>query len=258
MSEAQYSVIRYIPDPGRGERLNVGILVWGDDAYRLRLDDRAIERVVRENPLLERDALLYVAPMLTDALEATGGPASAAVEELLAAQKGFPIDLSEPRLTAVADGSGEALEATLQALTERVVRPRRRAGGGSSPIDQVERKLAPLVKQGAVSRNHFFAATRTGVTRTVDFFANANVNTALDVVQLELKRADEIRHRADAEAFKVFDLKDRNDVRFVVYCVFSDERGLRETNQNARQIIESIGAQVVTGLDEAANAIRGD
>lgn len=257
MSEAQYSVIRYIPDPGRGERLNIGIMVWSDDAHRLRVDKSAVERVVRENPLLERDSLLYVAPMLTDALEATGGPAPAAVEELLSAQKGFPIDLSEPRATSVADTSDGALEETLQRLTDRVVRPRRRSRGGSSPIKKVEQRLAPLLKAGAVSRNHFFQSTRTGVSRTVDFFANSHRNTALDVVQLELQRADDIRSRADAEAFKVYDLKDQNDVRFVVYCVFSDERGLRETNDNARQVIESIGADVVTGLDEATSAIRG-
>jgi hypothetical protein len=257
MSEARYSVIRYTPDPGRGERLNVGILVWGEETYRLRVDQEAVERVIRENPLLERESLLYVEPMLIEALAATGGPASAAVEELLAAQRGFPIELSEPRMTSVEDASPSALDATLQRLNERVVRPKRRSSARTSPLQLVERQLKPLLARGAVSQNHFFSTSRTGVPRTADFFANSHMNTALDVVPLDIKKADDIRKRADAEAFKVYDIVERNDVSFVVYCVFSDERGLIETNHNARQVIESIGAKVVTGLDEVTSAIQG-
>lgn len=48
MTDAQYSVIRYIPDPGRGERLNIGILLWEDQSgeYRLELDEKAVEREI--------------------------------------------------------------------------------------------------------------------------------------------------------------------------------------------------------------------
>jgi hypothetical protein len=253
---AHYSVIRYIPDPGRGERLNVGILVWDERQYQLSVDDDAVKRVIRENPLLEQESLLYVQPMLLEALAETGGPAPAAVEELLSAQRGFPVELSEPRMTTVANASPGALHATLARLNDRIVRPKRRTSGGANPLQRLDRKLKPLVTRGAVARNHFFSASRTGVPRNVDFFANSRVNTALDVVALDIKKADDIRKRADAEAFKVYDIVERNAVRYVVYCVFSDDSRLRETNHNARQVIESIGAEVVTGLDEATRVMQ--
>jgi hypothetical protein len=53
MIEAQYSVIRYMADPARGERLNLGVLLWTEGAYRLAVDPSAAERVIRENPRLD-------------------------------------------------------------------------------------------------------------------------------------------------------------------------------------------------------------
>jgi hypothetical protein len=41
MIPAQYSLIRYIPDPARNEPLNVGILVWSGSGIRLRLEPQA-------------------------------------------------------------------------------------------------------------------------------------------------------------------------------------------------------------------------
>ena len=91
MSEAHYSVIRYIPDPSRGERLNIGILLWEDSAdYRLELDQKAIERVIRENPRLERDSLLYIEPMLSEQLSSAITPVPARIKGILDRQSGSP------------------------------------------------------------------------------------------------------------------------------------------------------------------------
>lgn len=255
-AEGSYSVIRYIPDPGRGESLNVGILLWDGQDFRLNVDDKAIERVIRENPLLERDALLYVEPSLHDRLASGGGSIPDRVERMLASQRGFPIELTEPRFTTL-EGRGE-YDATLQRLTKRIVRPRRRTGGGGShPMQAVERRLASLLKQEAVSRNHFFGTSRTGVPRRADFFANSGANVALDVVRLALRRAQEIRLRADAEAFKVYDvLNAENSVRkYFVLCEFGAAQELLETNENARRVIEMQGATVVTDAGVAAQVL---
>lgn len=68
MTPALYAVIRYIPDPARNEALNVGIVAWSEASCRLRIDDEAVARVVRENPHLEREALLYLEASLRDQL----------------------------------------------------------------------------------------------------------------------------------------------------------------------------------------------
>ncbi len=255
MDPASYSVVRYVPDPGRGERLNIGILLWAGDHYQLRLDDDAVDRVVRENPRLVRESLLYVGPMIRERLDTSEGAVSDRVTDLLARQNGFPVDLSEARFTTLP--SPAALDDALDALVDRIVRPKRRGGASSGydPRHAMEQRLKPLLRQGRVERHHFFRSSGTGIGRAVDFFANHGSNTALDVVRLALKKADEVQRRADAEAFKVYDIRSENDIRFVVYCDFSFDRNLEEANHAARRAIESTGAMVVTEPDDAAAAI---
>jgi hypothetical protein len=124
MSNARYSVIRYIPDLGRGESLNVGILLWDDEAFAIELDEKAVERVIRENPRLERNALLYVAPLLRDRLSDDTLPVPERVNRMLDSQKGYPIDLTSPRFTTI-DGA-RGWETELRRLTNRIVVPKRR------------------------------------------------------------------------------------------------------------------------------------
>src|SRR4051812_20292711 len=172
MSEASYSVIRYVPDPGRGERLNVGILLWDEDDFRVELDEKAVRRVVNQNPHLDSDALLYIRPMFTQRLSSAHVPIPTTVKRLLDGQRGFPIDLSEPRFTNVDDEGG--FDATVEWLTSRIVHPRSGGGGGGvTPTEIMERRLKPLLAREAVSRNHFFGRSKTGVRRKADFFANS-------------------------------------------------------------------------------------
>lgn len=258
MSEAHYSVIRYVPDPGRGERLNLGILVWSDEAFALRVDDEAVKRVIRENPLLDRHALLYVDSLLRSFLEDSGQTVASRIDEMLSGRMRFPINLSEPRFTTLAEGSEDALNDTLDRLNERVVTPKRRtARGGETPFQRLEKDLQTPLRRGAVARHHFFETSRTGLPRAVDFYANSSCSTALDAVQLDIENVDQIVLRADAEAFKVEDIVAKNDVRFVVYCAFSTAHELAHTNDNARRIIESVGADVVTSSEDAAKKVMG-
>jgi hypothetical protein len=259
MSEARYSVIRYIPDPGRGERLNIGILLWDEESaeYRLEIEQKAIERVIRENPRLASDSLFYIAPMLNEQLSSAVTPTTARIKSILGKRTGFPLDISEPRLTTIsADEDG--LDMTLDRLVKRIVRPKRRGGPRHpKPADLVATKLKPLIQSQAVSRGYPLSATKSGVPRYADFFANSGANVALDVVQLAVTKADEIRLRADAEANKVSDILSGkagvND--YLVYCQVTDDRQLSNTYGDARTVIEAQGARVLTDLDDAVSAI---
>lgn len=244
-----------MPDPGRGERLNIGILLWAGNRYQLRLDDDAVDRVVRENPRLVRESLLYVAPMIRERLKEGVGVLGDRMTDLLARQSGFPVDMSEPRFTELE--SSAAMDDAVDALVQRIVRPKRHYGGSSfDPRQAIEQRLKPLLRQGRVERHHFFKSSGTGIGRAVDFFANHDANTALDVVRLAIKKADDIQNRADAEAFKVYDIRRGNDdIRFVVYCDFSQDSALEAANAAARKVIESTGALVVVDAEEAAGAM---
>lgn len=159
-SRALFSVIRYMPDPGRGERLNVGVLVWTDDDFRLQIDQKAVQRVIRENPRLERDSLLYLDPSLHASLTADT-PVREKVETLLAEQKGFPTDFTEPRFTTVGDAGG--LDQALEDLVGRVVRPKRRYGGA----------VLPPCKQSSASYARFWCAVRLSEVTSFSLLALA-------------------------------------------------------------------------------------
>jgi hypothetical protein len=265
MSEAQFSVIRYNPDPARGEQLNIGILLWDEDGadYRLRIDEEATKRVIRENPRLELDSLLYIEPMLNEQLSSAAVPVSARIKTILDKQHGFPLDLSEPLFANVAPDEGavaegeDGLDATLDKLVRRIVHPKRRGGGGHhpSPRDELASRLLPWIKTNAISRNAL-TKTRTGVDRYVDFFANSGANVALDVLQLAVTKADDIRRRADAEAFKIYDVRGGSGVNdYLVYCQFATDRKLETVYDDARTVIEGQGAHVLTDPGEAAAAL---
>jgi ribosomal silencing factor RsfS len=265
MSEAHYSVIRYIPDPARGERLNIGILLWdeGSADFRLSLDEKAIERVIRENPRLELNSLLYVEPMLREQLASAVTPVTARIKTMLEKQSGFPLELGAPLFTALPDvqeleEDEDGLDVTLDRLVKRIVHPKRRGGRSAhpSPKDQLASRLRPLINSQAVSRAYQVKA-KSGVPRHVDFFANSGANVALDVVQLAISKADEIRQRADAEAMKVIDLLGGSEVNdYFVYCQFADDRQLEDVYGEARTVLEAQGARVLDDPDEAAEALQ--
>src|SRR5438046_2208117 len=132
MKPALYSVIRYIADPARGEALNVGILLWDSHRCHLSIDDAAVARVIRENPCLAPDALEYLASFLGEAFR-TAPPSEEAFASALWQLSAFPLVLTEPRFTTLAGDKPNDAKTTLERLVKRVVRPRRRQGGGPNP-----------------------------------------------------------------------------------------------------------------------------
>jgi hypothetical protein len=255
MKSGNYAVIRYTPDPARNEPLNIGVVVWDEKQFRLRVDDQAVARVIRDHPKLTRDALLYVEPMLEKQLGEARQEGTGQLIETLTTYKSFPISFSEPRFTGIGD---DGLQGNLDRLIGRVVRPRRRVGGTTfDPALALDRRLRPFIVSRRVHPRHVFERSRSGVPRSVDFFANSGGNLALDTVRLAISTGAEIAHRADAEAFKVEDIRLGNpQVQFVVYCHFSMETDLEHVNDQARKVIESVGAAVVTDIEAAAERLE--
>jgi hypothetical protein len=260
VNEGHYSVVGYMPDPARQETLNIGVLAWSPRGYRLQLDPEAIARVVRENPKLERDALLYVEAMLDQRLDSAVASPEQDIPRLIESQRGFPVSFSEARYTAIPEVGADPLGATVTDLVNRVVRPRRRhSGRGATAADQLERELRPLVRQRTVTANHIFKATNTGRSRRVDFYANSGTNIAIDVVRLAVQKADEISLRADAEAFKVFDIRGANsEIRYLVLCDFATDEDLQVTNGTAKRVIEWAGAEVLTSPGAVLSRLVGN
>ena len=253
MIPARYSLIRYIPDSVRGEQLNVGILAWTEHHLAVELDERAVDRVIRENPHLATDSLRGLRETLREQLTMTAPQPTESAATWITSQRGYPVVATEDRHTTVTEDSVEALGEAVERLLARVVRPRRRGGGGGfDPGQALERSLRPLLLSQRVVADYTFPTSRSGVARRVDYFANSGANVALDVIKLALKSADEVMRRADAEAFKIEDIRDANQIEVVVFCTTSNDEAIVEVTKSAEQVIASVGASVVTSVDDAA------
>lgn len=258
MRAAQYAVVRYIADPGRREEVNVGLVVWDEADCLVTIDPAAAQQVIRDAPWLERDSMRSLEPQIQGeverALEFAPSP-DMGMRRLIEQQRGYPVRLTEPRITSVLDGQG--LGDTRDRLLKRLVAPRRRPGGGGpTPIDEVERKLRTLIRQHKVYEDYSFSESKSGVPRSVHFFANSTNNVALDAVQLAVQSADDIIQRADAEANKIADIRAENNIEFWTYCRLLDRDELSDAYSKAFAIISAAGAQVFTNADEAAERFK--
>lgn len=253
MKDATYSLIRYVPDPARGEALNIGILVWDDASFRLGLEDRAINRVIVENPWLATDALAGLEGTLSEQLASEFSNEPANIAQSLGDHRYWPVCFTEPRFTTIMDESS-GLQEPLDRLLARIVRPRRRSGGSASLRDQVERRLKAFIRQNTVHKNHEFTQTRSGTKWAAQFFANSGTNLAFDTIKLDLARADAIRTRAASEAYKIYDVSTSTSIRYIVHLQAPTNPGLSPELRNARNMLESVGATVTTDLDEAVES----
>ncbi len=258
MKPAQYAVVRYVADPARNEPINVGIVVWTELTSSFRLEPTALERVVRENPHLDKDSLLYLDPFLRQTFapeRPLDGPQT--IERRLREQRLFPVVFSEPRFTTAADGSEGALEAALDRLLIRVVRPPKRRGGGRrlGAEDALAKRWKPWLGR-EILRNHVFGASRSGNPRKVSFYANSGANVAVDVLRLAIQKGDEIVQRADAEAFKIEDITAAQQLQFIVHCDLQPGDEYSAVNETALRSIASVGAVVATELDDVAERLE--
>jgi hypothetical protein len=257
MIPASYVVIRYIADPARNEPLNVGVLAWSANRHELAISEEAIARVVRENPRLHPDALRSLKHVIAERLSLDPHLPGGEIRERLDEHANYPVTFSEPRQTTVSSGEAEDLSVTVGRLVERIVKPGRRYGGGGADLHRMlSARLQPLIRQGSVRADHLFASTTTGVARRVDFFANSRANVAIDTLRLDVKKATDIRTRADAEAFKVTDIMTKNDVHVLVVASLPQSEDLAEARAEAQLILTSTRAEVIEDIDAAADRVE--
>lgn len=258
MKPAQYAVIRFMPDLARQEVLNIGIVIWDDETFRVRVDSDAAVRVVRASPWLAEDALLFYEAYLSEQIESQEDFDPGAIPWILQDQPAFPSQITEPRYTTIDSDAGEDIDDTLERLLARIVKPRQHRGGRSkgNPKEQLASQLKPLLDQKRVVQGHSFRGRRTGMPRSVDFFANSGANIAIDVLQLDVQQANTIIDRVDAQAYKLLDWdRDETIKQFVVYCHLSNEEQFVELNHRVVGTLEHEHATVFTSPEPVAQLV---
>jgi len=253
MTPATYSVIRYIADPARNEPLNMGILAWNEIDIELKIHSEAVARIIRSHPHLLKEALLDFELTLREEIK-EAGLTPKDIPHWIERQSGFPMLISEPRYTTVTADSTAALATTIDRLLDRIVRPRYRTRRGydANPVGFLTERLQQWIDRKIVQTEYPFPKSRTGVARSVNFFRNSGANVALDAIRMDLKKANQIILRADAEANKAADILAKNDdIRFYVYCQLTNDPAYVEANEEATKIIEASGATVESSIEDA-------
>ena len=160
-------------------------------------------------------------------------------EEMRANQPGIPFVLAEPCSVGIPDSGIDAMEATLQRLLDRVVRPMTvEAVTARAPEAPLLAALDPLIQRGKVIQGRRFQGGLTRQRRPVDFFAEADdeKGVALDVLNFEKKSEESMGERADAEAFKILDLKQNRFLNeFYVFCLFPQQSAKVRATESARK-----------------------
>jgi hypothetical protein len=255
MTEGSYSLIRSIPDPIRGEVFNIGIIAWNDEEYRIALNEDAAQRSVNQSPFLAKDAWVHYEQFFRDLLCPDGEFDREALNRFIAEPKGETLRLTKPAYVRLSDGP-DAFNQRLDEIVKRLVRPVHRGGGSTTPVSELRSRLLRHLRSKAVHQNHAFSDTRSGVPRTCHFYANSGANIALDALRIDVSKASDAFERVDAEATKVADVLERNDLRYVVYCRSAEDEHHHFVTDRARKVLHSFGAEVVTSAEEASQLLE--
>jgi hypothetical protein len=216
----RYSVVRFVPDPARGEAVNLGLLVGDDDAQEWEL--RLIQNLRRAKAVDDRGVLQVALGFLDqleahiDALDQVPGtesvaPISAELVEQLAGEMQNIVQLTPPAPVA-AETADEALDTLFDELL----------------VDPAARQYRFLKKHPAVGatrrayRNHEVpdeaieqrAPVGAGPYDGVFDFAVVN-GEALQLVQcwsFQLPNQNELAEQVKAWAWVVRELRDRGGV----------------------------------------------
>lgn len=268
-----YLLIRAVPDVGRGEFFNVGMVAWADGELFLELSDEAIQRAAK----VARDGLKdWKAIDIETHLKSVFQDGQRFLENLelaVSRQRGYPISYSEPRRMSLRPKTPTArvFDEVVRRLFDELVTPpvktvigTNKSPGAPTPIQRLDQLLGSLNDTDKLKRSHALLGP-TGVEFRVNYFISSRFNVALDVIDPN-QAVDEVRKEGFAEAYKVDQvIKSRSNIaEFYVLCDASRIADRRSAVNLARNIaiedvqkaLSGVGAKVLTETVVAAKVIK--
>jgi hypothetical protein len=232
--EANYSILRYIPDPMRGEPVNIGIIIWTGNVYEFLLDHEALGRALTLNPDLEASTFEDFGEYLSRQLSYAEGSVETEFENSLNQIISYPLVLSDPIYTSMDDVSADdehlrsLLFAEASDLAKILVHLRKRSVASRRTSAQVvlRQKLHPFIVNRRVREQYEVKGRNTGDPRSISFYANSGVNVGLDVVPLPSGKfgKQSVIRTADATAYELADIIGSSSVRSIVSYLPLDYR----------------------------------
>jgi hypothetical protein len=268
MSTGKYSVIKCIPDPIRGELFNVGVVIWCQGRFNIRIDQAAARRAAKENPALAIDAFSYLGETIHSRLLELNPINTTKFQALRKQERGTIYHFSEPQFAKVPPVGLDHLAVALDKLMDKLVSAKHAPALPSkqNPLHMLENEIAALIAESLVQRNHQIDGKKTMHPRRVDFFVRSGNGirrsdghgVALDVLRLDFKDEEAAIRRADAEAFKIFDVKDNGEVSdFYVWPIIEQDEPTepRLIEEPTHKAIMSVGGKIVRSIAEATAVI---
>ena len=273
MAVCKFSIVRYVPDPVRGEQLNVGVVLGCESPRFFRARFLAPQQSGRLRSIgfdedfgflrdLDREFRVSALSEARLPLEGLEGPWTLGAVERAAHEWANTIQFAELR-AAVHDEPG----ALLDVLYERYVAPVRRREKTERDRrwikSKVSRTLRQTVLEVAPTRNPAeVVQSNSRVSgafeeHTFDYgLVNGRLFHLVQTLSFAVRDRDALRTEVDATSWALDDLK-RAGNRIPVSVVTAGDGRLLE---GARRIYEAFDAQVVRedGIDEWLNAVSAE
>lgn len=260
MSQGQYSVIRCIPDAARGEIFNVGIAIWTKGDYRVRVDHAAARRAATQNANLSPHAFDNIQDVIDRQLQELDPINKTKFEKMRKDHRGNPYLFAESQFVNVPPIGISHLDVALEKLMDRLIRTRQvkqPQEESSDPCDILETKLLPLIANRQVLRKKVLQGYRTGRERRVDFFTGGQTKKiALDVLRMDVSNEESAMKSADAEAFKILDLKDYVEEYYVLPFVGKHVEQATLIETPVHKAIEYAKGQILKSVDDAVEILQ--
>jgi len=250
VTEGQYQIIRFSPDPVRDEPLNIGIIMTGAFAPLVEFPEDALERAAKWCRTLDPSSIKDLSESLHHAL----ARAAARAEDIQGAlrpdflgERFGPISLSEPRWIDISEEDPIAVQRLFSFLTDRVVRPPKPVSyaGGTSQALKLAKEILPAVRRVfPTAKTNEAMLGHSGRPFVADVFAPGE--KPLVMATMVPSSSWQGVRAVEAKAFELTDVaRSLKHVSLAVCCNFPaiDPEGVQSA---AKAIFRSIDAQVVT------------
>jgi hypothetical protein len=258
MSKGYYSVIRCIPDPARGELLNIGVVIWANKRFLVDVDRAAARRAAKETPGLSLDSFDSAAEMINARLLDLDPINKTTFEKMRKNHRGVPFLFSEPQFVNISGIGTDNLSESLERLMDRLIaahRPRSAIPASPPLVDLLEGNILPLIALGKVRARCPLVGRKTNHEYHVDFKAGS---TVLDILMLDVQDDEALMRRIGAEAYKIYDLTDGAAVAnyYVLPFTGSEVEQRRFDADPTQKAISSVAGKIVATVNEAETIIR--
>jgi hypothetical protein len=256
---SRYSVIQYVPDSIADERVNIGVMAYGEGAMFVRSlqDWHRVRCFSGHDPVFLREFLVRLQESTQPFQLGREGTALTSEQiEVMAREWANSIQLTPPRASLKSPHDLiEELVTTFLKHTEPKQQPYRTHEDAVALLrtrvrDVLQRRLSSENAEKLLRSRHRVDGRREPHEWDV-VVANGTPYFAADAISFEMARVGPMRRMIDATAYKLIDVRELNPTFPIAVLALPPRTGGRAAEQyeRAHRIFESVEARVLSEND---------